>query len=312
MPARVRSIQARFLESRKGCETNNKAVVLCMKLLCFLVCLLCVCSCSTYRGEGLGQPVTPVRTAGFSLRKDVIYTPEGWPEALPADVYIPQGDGPWPGVLLIHGGSWTGKDNRGQMSSIARRLARRGYVVMNATYRLAPKHLYPAQVHDLQQAARWMRRHTDELHLRPDRLATFGYSAGAHLGALIASIDGPKESRFQAVVAGGTPADLRKFPDSPIVKKFLGDTGHKIPEVYADASPVTHVSADDPPVFLYHGRWDMLVPADQASDYDATLHKAGVPHELFWQNGRDHVGAYFFDHDAVRAAIGFLDRQLRR
>jgi acetyl esterase/lipase len=274
--------------------------------------LLLSCSaCTTHLGAGTGRPARAVQVPDFTVRKDIIYSPAGWPQALPADLYQPKGTGPWPGVLLIHGGSWTGADHRSQMASIARRLARRGYVVMNATYRLAPQFLYPAQVKDLQQATKWLRDHAQELNLRADRVGTFGYSAGGNLAALIAAIDAPASLRFGAVVAGGAPTDLRKFPDSPVVEKYLGGLESKIPGAFADASPITHISRDDPPVFLYHGTRDTLVPVDQAADYQAALQRKGVPHELLWQNGRGHVTAYFFDHDAVSAAIDFLDRHLR-
>ena len=283
-----------------------------MKSLFLLTCLFLACSCSTRLGERTGTPAAAVKVAKFTVEKDVIYTPSGWPQALPADLYQPEGPGPWPGVLLIHGGSWAGKDRRSDMTSIAQRLAQRGYVVMNATYRLAPKYLYPAQVDDLQQATLWFRGHARELNLRADQLAAFGYSAGANLAALLAAKDAPKSLRFQAVVAGGTPADLRKFTDSPIVEKYLGGTDEKIPAVYADASPITHISRDDPPVFLYHGHLDKLVPIDQAIDYEAALTKGGIPHEFLWQNGRGHLAAYFFDKDAISPSIDFLDRHLRR
>ena len=282
-----------------------------MKSLLALASVLFLASCSTRVGLPTGSPAAPVKTAGFTVRKDVIYTPQGWPTVIPADLYVPQGAGPWPGVLLIHGGSWTAKDRRSDMDTIAERLARRGYVVMNATYRLAPEHPHPAQIQDLQQAARWMRANAWELKLRPDRMATFGYSAGGHLAALLGSMDAPAGQRFQAVVAGGAPSDLRKFPDSETVEIYLGGPFSKLAGSFADASPVTHISRDDPPTFLYHGRWDLLVPVDQATDYAAALKSKGVPHELLWQNWRGHVTAYFFDHDAIAPAIAFLDRHLR-
>jgi len=283
-----------------------------MKAFLLLASLLFIASCTTHLGPRTGTPVTAVKTSGFTVKKDMIYTPKGWPQAIPADVYQPAGTGPWPGVLLIHGGSWTAKDRRSDMDSIAERLARRGYVVMNATYRLAPQHPHPAQVQDLQQALAWMRAHAAELRLRSDRLATFGYSAGGHLAALLGAVDAPAKLRVQAVVAGGAPSDLRKWPNSRDVVSYLGGPLNEVPAQYASASPVTHISRDDPPVFLYHGSLDMLVTVDQAIDYQAALTKGGVPNELLWQRGRGHVPAFFLDGDAIRPAIDFLDRHLRR
>jgi acetyl esterase/lipase len=283
-----------------------------MKSVLLFASLLLTTSCTTHLISNPVGSVIPLKVRSFTLQEDVVYTPQGWPQALQADVYTPSGDGPWPGVLLIHGGSWTSKDRRTDMDSIAERLAHRGYVVMNATYRLAPKYLHPAQLEDLQQALLWMRANAARLNLRADRIATFGYSAGGHLAALLGALDVPASLRVQAVVAGGAPVDLRKFPDSQAVTTFLGGPLVKRRALYTDASPVCHISPDDPPVFLYHGSMDVLVPTDQAKDYYAALIAAGVPVELLWQNGLGHVPAFLLSGPAVRRAIDFLDRELRQ
>ncbi len=282
-----------------------------MKALLLLPCLLVGFSCTSRVGPRTGSPAEPVHVTSFSLRKDVIYTPPGWPQALPADVYVPDGPGPWPGVLLIHGGSWANKDRRSDMEGIAEHLAHRGYVVMNATYRLAPQSIYPAQLQDLQQASRWFRAQAPALHLQTGHIGVFGYSAGAQLAGLLGAMDAPPGQRFQAVVAGGTPADLRKFPKSPIVATYLGGSIAQKPGLFAAASPVTHLTPGDPPVFIYHGSRDILVPPDQATDYAAALEKAHVPHELVWQKGRGHVTAFLSYGDVLPAALSFLDRHLR-
>ncbi|SKB01206.1 Acetyl esterase/lipase [Prosthecobacter debontii] len=269
-------------------------------------------SCTSREGSLTGQPVKPIRVGGFDYQRDIVYTPPSWPQAIPADLYVPQGPGPWPGVLLIHGGSWANTDRRSDMEGIAEHLARRGYVVLNATYRLAPEAIYPAQLHDLQQALRYLRAHAAELHLRADRLAAFGYSAGGQLAAQLGAVNGPASLRIQAVVAGGAPTDLRRFPRSPIVAAYLGGSLAEKPSLHAEASPVTHLDPSDPPVFLYHGTRDTLVPPDQTTRYAAALAQAGIPHELVWQKGRGHVGAFLAYGEILDEAIGFLDRHLRR
>lgn len=152
-------------------------------------------------------PLTAVAqtTADFSVRKDVVFTPEKWPAAQLADLYLPSSAGPTPAVLLIHGGGWNGKERRSDMTGIARSLAKRGYFVLNATYRLTPEWKFPAQTKDLEQAIRFMRKNQKELNIDTSRIATFGYSAGGHLAALI-SLD--PANGVKAIVAGGTPSDL--------------------------------------------------------------------------------------------------------
>ena len=266
--------------------------------------------CATH----LGKPETATTGATlrttFSVERNRVYSPPDWPETLRADIYRPRIDTPRPAVLLIHGGGWAPPDRRSQMDSIAERLAARGYVVMNATYRLAPKHQHPAPIDDLRQALGWLRAQAGELGARPDRVAAFGYSAGGHLATLLGALDAPAGARIQAVVAGGAPTELAKWPNGRLVVRYLGGRPDEVPERYAAASPIRHVSADDPPVFLYHGTLDTVVPVDHATDYKAALDRAGVRNELYLERGRGHVAAFLLDGGAVDAAIDFLDRTL--
>lgn len=270
--------------------------------------------CTTYQGRPEGPAAQRVDTE-YQVRRDQVFTPPGWPQALKADVYVPQGEGPFPAVLVIHGGGWDSGD-RDQVAGIARRLAKRGYVAVNTQYRLAPGAIYPAQLQDVQQAVLWMRANAAEYQIDPTRIASFGYSAGAHLAALLGGVGengplGKPGAAVQAVVAGGTPTDLTKWPAGKLVPQLIGgDRAHKLAE-YKAASPVSYVNAGDPPVFLYHGGADTLVPIDHAEDYKQLLDAAGVPCELFVLRGRGHILAFLTDGPAVEAAIGFLDRHLR-
>lgn len=270
---------------------------------------LLLVGCSSH----LGQPETPAPAplvTAYDVQRDLVFTPDGWPQRLQADLYRPRGDGPWPGVLLIHGGGWEG-GNRAQVQSLAERLAKRGFVVVNTTYRLAPDWRYPAQIEDVRLAYRWMRTQAGTWGLHPDRIGTWGYSAGAHLAALLGTLPAGTDGRPQAIVAGGIPSDLTKFRGGKLVPQFLGATLQQAPAVFRDASPFHHVSADDPPHFLYHGGADRLVPVDHAQDYHAALAAAGVESELFILRGRGHIGAFLTDGPAFKAGAAFLDRVLR-
>ncbi|CAM2802550.1 alpha/beta hydrolase [Rariglobus hedericola] len=260
--------------------------------------------------SGSRQPA-PARQTSYIRQDDIVYTPATWPQALEADLYLPKGAGPFPGVLLIYGGGWKPSDNRYQMKSIAKQLAARGYVVMNAAYRGAPAFTYPAPVEDLREALRWLHAHADEYRLRTDRVATFGYSAGGHLAALVGLMDGPPELRVQAIVAGGAPSDLTLYPGGDLVPAFLGGTIDQIPATFREASPINHISAGSPPVFLYHAGNDKLVPTEHAVRFEAALTAAGVSHEpVYWIKNRGHITGFLFDAGAEKAAITFLDRVL--
>jgi acetyl esterase/lipase len=247
----------------------------------------------------------------FETKSDVVFTPAGWPKMLEADLYQPKGAGPWPGVVLIYGGSWSSADHRWQMTLIARKLAKRGYVVMNTSYRGMPEFRYPAPVEDIYQALAWFRAHAAEYHLDPRKVATYGYSAGGHLAELIGTKDAPPNLRVQAVVAGGGPADLPLYPGGDILPKFLGATYESNPAIFHEASPITYVSPDDPPFFLYHGMDDETVSPEHSVLLQTALKNAGVRCQLYWVKGRGHAATLALARDAEDAAIDFLDETLR-
>jgi acetyl esterase/lipase len=254
----------------------------------------------------IASPPTP-RAAGVSIRKDITFTPDGWPARLVADLYIPSGKELAPAVLLIHGGGWNEKERRSDMSAIANTLAKRGYFVMNTTYRLTPDWKFPAQTDDLEAALRFMRVNHASLNIDTSRIATFGYSAGGHLAALI-GLD--PENDVKAVVAGGAPADLSFWPDGKLTGLLLGGPLKGNEAIYRKASPVSYVRKDSPPVFIYHGTADDLVPVEHPKAFIGALQTKGVPHETYWIKGRSHIFAHIFSAAAIPKAIDFLDKNL--
>ncbi len=253
-----------------------------------------------------GPPQKAVLKLEITVRRDIVYTPANWPAPVMGDLYRPVGAKSAPAVLLVHGGGWTGKDGRWQMKGIAKKLAERGYVVLNVTYRLAPRWIYPAPVDDLKQAVKWMRTHAAEEGIDPQRISTYGYSAGGYLAALV-GLD--ETQHIKAIVAGGTPADLTLYPGGDLVPQFLGGTQQQIPERFREASPVYHVTRGSPPVFIYHGGADTLVPPEHAWEFIAAVEKNKVAHEVYWIEGRDHIAAFLLPAGSIDAAVDFLDRK---
>ena len=267
-------------------------------------------SCVNHLGKMDHRQNTSVRN-GYTVTRNLVYTPRDWPQPVLGDLYRPQTTRPAPAVLLVHGGGWTGKDGRWQMNSIATKLAKRGYVVLNVTYRLAPRWTYPAPVEDLQEAVKWLRANASENGIDSGRIATFGYSAGGYLAALTGLIEGPENLRIRAIVAGGAPSDLTFYPAGDLVPQFLGGTQQEIPQRFKEASPVNYVTSDSPPMFIYHGTSDKLVPPAHAEAMIAALEIHRVPHETHWIEGRDHIAAFLLPGYSVKAAIDFLDRKMR-
>ena len=267
---------------------------------------LLVLSAAALNGCAPPPPAAQAST-GFSVRNDVIFSPENWPTSQLADHYLPSSTKPAPAVLLIHGGGWNGKERRGDMTGIARSLAKRGYFVMNATYRLTPEWKFPAQREDLEQAIDFMRSNAKELNIDTSRLATFGYSAGGHLAALI-GLDPANGAK--AIVAGGAPTDLSFWPEGKLTGLLLGGPVKGNEKIYREASPVHDVTKSSPPVFIYHGTKDDLVPLEHPEAFIAALRKHDVEHEVYWIEGRSHILAHLFSARAVPEAIGFLDKHL--
>jgi acetyl esterase/lipase len=258
--------------------------------------------------------------ADGQVQRDIVYTPPGWPQELAADLHLPSGRGPHPAVLVIHGGGWE-RRTRADMESIAARLAARGFVAMNVSYRFAPTHLFPAQVHDLQHAVRWLRAAAPRYDIDPKRIGAFGYSAGAHLAAMLGTISdgdaldrpyGGADTRLQAVVAGGTPSDLRKFTGGRLVPQFLGAKLQEKPELFALASPIVHVTPGDAPMFLYHGGGDTLVDLSHAEDLKRALDEAKVRAELRVVPVLGHVLTFMLARGTEDEAMDFLAGVLAR
>lgn len=240
------------------------------------------------------------------------YSPSDWPQALKGDLYLPTAAAASrPVVLLVHGGSWQ-RGKRSHMARIARALAVAGYAAFSIDYRLAPAFRHPAQLHDMQQAMRWLQAHAGEYGLDMQRSAAWGFSAGAHLVSLLA-VQPPVEGQplLRAVVAGGTPADLRIYPDSPAVKALLGARPAEAPALYEEASPLAQVRPGLPAFFLYHGEADDLVIPEQARRFAAALAKAGVPAELLLIRDFGHVRTALFLGNILPPALAFLATNLR-
>jgi acetyl esterase/lipase len=285
-----------------------------LKISLLLACVLASAGCQVHLGEKPVVAESDTQYATGQEIRDFVYSEPDWPQTLRADLYLPQKRGPLPVVIMIHGGGWANR-SRDDMTPISQDLAQRGYAVMNLDYRFAPKYTFPAQLDDLLQARNWLSANADFYQLDLNRVNAWGYSSGAHLAALLGGLEQPGSSadqtqalpRLRAVVAGGIPADLRKYDNSPIVTRFMGGSRDDMPERYAEASPQYHVSADDPPVFLYHGKLDDLVEQDQPRDYYDALIAAGVDAELFLQGFRGHMTMFLFGGDAEARAMEFLD-----
>ncbi|GAA5119522.1 alpha/beta hydrolase [Luteolibacter yonseiensis] len=268
------------------------------KIFTAVIPVLFLCNCIL--------PVAAPLPKGVRLQRDVTYTPPSWPSPLTADIFHRPGSPPAPAVLLVHGGSWKAGGARWPMNGIARKLAARGYVVVNVSYRGAPSDHYSAPVHDLREAIRWMRRHADEYGIDPRHIATYGFSAGGHLAAQVALRDHNPEN-VEAIVAASAPFDLTIDPNMAAVPEFLGTTEVKNLQLFREASPVNHVNRSSPPIFIYQGTSDDLVKPEHAIRMRAAYRRAGMDPQIHWMPGRSHVDGFLLPGKKVDQAIDFLD-----
>ncbi len=231
----------------------------------------------------------------------VVYGKVGDDE-LKLDIASPQGlDHPVPAIIVIHGGGWSA-GAREHMSGMAKQAAARGYVAATISYRLAPKHIFPAQVEDAKCAVRWLRANAKERHIDPDKIGAVGMSAGAHLAMMLGAMDpsdglegnggnSDQPSKVQAVVSYVGPANLvGEYPpvSKHILQTFLGGNPEEKKEECKRASPITYVNKGDAPMLLFYGTKDPLVPVDQAFQMTNALTAAAVPARVELLIGAGH------------------------
>lgn len=275
----------------------------------------------------LAQEPKPGRPAAATggLDLDVVYG-KGDGQDLHMDIAKPaSGDGPFPVVVCIHGGAWRG-GNKQRYHMLIKQLAQQGYVAVTVQYRLVPHARFPSQVEDVKCAVRYLRAHAAELKINPDRIGAMGESAGGHLSLMLATTDAKsgmeggggwadQSSRIQAEVNFFGPTDMTlPYPEGvqPLLTNFIGGTLQEKPNEHRAASPITYLTADDPPIITFHGTADNVVPYEQATVLDAACKKIGVPHELVTIQDGAHG---FQGEDLLRTLklmVEFFDEHLKK
>lgn len=239
---------------------------------------------------------------------------------LELDLYLPDGGGPLPVVVYIHGGGWRRGSRREPLPAAGpgfyEFLAAQGFAVAAIDYRLSAEARFPAQLEDVRTAVGWIRDNAASHGLDPGGVFLWGDSSGGHL-ALLAALTG---SEVRGVVAWfpvtdlvGLPSDVAnaggvpdRGPDSREAK-LLGAPAWSVPGLARQASPVAHASAGAPPVLLMHGAEDDMVPPAQSARLAEALHAAGATVELELVPGATHLWNGASDVNAiVRRSIEFL------
>ena len=276
----------------------------------------------------------PAPPLGVVIEKDLPYLDSARVERL--DLYRPATASPearFPGVVIIHGGGWTGGDKARPREFITgTTLALAGYVAVSIEYEKRDGLRWPLNLFDVKNAVRWLRENSDRLHVDSDHIGVIGGSAGGHLALMAAYTTGVKtlepeqpyaglSDKVQAVVdmygitnlltrqathPDGTPnGELRE------AGLFAFKRGENV-DMWRLASPVSHVTRNSPPTLIIHGSADTTVDRDQSEELARVLAAQGVTHRLIRVPGAGHAFPLVEKGIDLRAdVVAFFDRHLR-
>jgi len=225
---------------------------------------------------------------------------------------------PRPAVLWVHGGGWyEGSRYEGIELGFCTLLAAHGFFSITIDYRLSNDAIFPAQLHDVKAAIRWLRANAAAYHIDPQRIGIWGFSAGGHLAALAALTANMREfegqsgsagysSEVQAVAIGAAPTDflrpggeLINHTTSPVTH-LCGGTVTERADLMRAASPLYHITGTAPPFLIAHGTNDEVVPFEQAERFHAALIRAGTEATLVPIEGGYHDWQTAYDDRPFR------------
>jgi acetyl esterase/lipase len=277
---------------------------------------------------------------GVTILRDVTFLPSDRTEKL--DLYLPatrSAETRSPGVVIIHGGGWTGGDKASAREfNIGTTLAKAGYVCASVEYLKKGPDRWPTNLKDCKNAVRFLRFHAKQYQVDSENIGVIGGSAGGHLALMVAYTAGLQELSPQEPYPGvsdrvkacvdlygvanlltrqstmpdGTPnGQLREaglFPDK------RGEN----PGKWTLASPVSHISTSSPPTLIVHGSADTTVDRAQSEELAAALSRYGVAHRFILLPNVGHT----FDlqswqrkplpEDLRPVVAEFFDRYLRQ
>ncbi len=282
---------------------------------------------------GMGGPMTSLTPA----YKDVAYASASSAEKL--DLYLPSGSGPFPLVIMIHGGGFFGgdKSDGGGLSGVDQLVAA-GYAVASINYRLSGEAKYPAQIYDAKAAVRFLRANAAKYKLNPDKFAAFGASAGGNLASLLGTTCGVKElegdlgnagvsSCVQAVVDwfgpidflamdtqfAGTSCPANHNDASSPESQLMGAAIQTVADKVKTTNPMNYIGPSDPPFFIENGSADCNIPPIQNKNFADALSKAiGAEKVTYTQiDSAGHGGAQFNTDANLKLVVDFLNKYLK-
>ncbi len=270
-----------------------------------VMALICLTTASTMTAESI--------VAAEPTHRDLEYARVGEHRLL-LDLYLlPQSSKPVPLVIWIHGGAW----RAGSKDSVPiERWLQLGFAIASVEYRLSPVAKFPAQIHDIKAAIRWLRGNAKTYLFDSDQFIVAGSSAGGHLAALVGVSNGMEalegdwgdfkstSSDVQAIVSFFGASNLESILSQstphglsvrvPALELLLGGQPDQKPDLAKLASPVTHVDATDPPLWLIHGDADPQMPIEQSHELHQRYTDLRLQVDFEIVKGGKHGGDGFF------------------
>ncbi|MGK0187065.1 MAG: acetyl esterase/lipase [Verrucomicrobiales bacterium] len=267
---------------------------------------------------------TTVKTYTFATIDEQVLKLDLWKPVKPAGVSQP------PLLVWVHGGAWRA-GSRATPKVLA--LVDMGWAVASIDYRLSTVAKFPAQVHDIKAAIRFLRENHQEHGCAVEKIAIAGASAGGHLAALVGVTNGHAElegkvgadldadssvqaivslygaSNLQSILSQSTPHGLSVRV--PALELLLGAGPEKVPKLAQLASPIAHVDPSDPPLLLIHGDQDPQMPINQAHELQGAYKKNSVDCQFTVLHGAAHGGEVFYDAASLTQMDDFLRSVLK-
>ena len=299
------------------------------KLLLSLTCIL----------GALGLFAQPTGFGGFQMPKvdvhcsqkfaDVDYAGDGQVYHK-LDIYIPNvKKDTYPVVVHIYGSAWYSNNSKGMadLGTIVNTLLDAGYAVVTPNHRSSQDAKFPAQIHDIKGVIRFVKAHAAQYKFDPSFVAVSGFSSGGHLASLAATSS--NQPQLEGNVGGNlkfsSAVDAACDWSGPVDLNYMScgnrqDTWNHAPEeavmgfsfkgneeAFKYLNATTYIGPDDPPVCIFHGTADNVVPSCQAPHFYGLLQDALVDSELHMVEGGGH-GVNMYTEETLSAMVAFLNR----
>ncbi|MEM9887360.1 MAG: alpha/beta hydrolase [Bacteroidota bacterium] len=254
------------------------------------------------------------------------------------DMFLPEGAGLFPAVLLIHGGGFARGDKKMEYSH-AKLLVENGYAAICVNYRLSGEAVFPAAVHDCKAAVRFVKANAASYKIDAGKIGVWGSSAGGNLAAMLGTSAGDAfadgnigkytdlDTQVQACVDWFGPIDfstmvaqakelgMRKNFNVDIESKYLGVDANAAANItiVAKANPSNYLDKNDPPFLIQVGDADPLIPYLQSQTFSADLEKVIGKNKVSFHllEGARHGGSLFESENNLGRVIAFLDAYLK-